>query len=173
MRALIAAAASVLLLLAGCASGDPAAPAAPAQESSAPETVAPAPEESTSEEPTEEPSDGDYAVTIDKAKQAKDYDGKPALVVNFTFTNNSDDTANFMFAVHAKAFQDGIELESAIISDNKVYDGADSMKDIKPGKSIKVQNAYLLDGKADVTVEVTELISFDDTLLAEKTFKIK
>lgn len=132
--------------------------------------AAPEPEDTASEE--EPAANSDYAVTIGDATQAKDYEGKPALVVDFTFTNNSEDDANFMFAVTAKAFQDGVELESAILLDGA--DGIqDSLKDVKPGSTITVQQAYVLEDTTDVTVEVSELISFDDSLIAQKIFTIK
>lgn len=131
---------------------------------------------SSSAEPAEatkdQAPDSEYAVTIDGATQAKDYEGKSALVVTFTFTNDSDDAANFAFATSAKAFQDGIELDTAILTDSK-YDSSSALKDIKPGKSIKVTEAYVLDSKAEVSVEVTELLSFDDTPIATKTFSVK
>ena len=160
-----------LLLLAGCG--------APASTSNGAEPAASEPASTASEvtetAPEEEPAaDRDYAVTIDDSRLTKDYQGKPALVVDFTFTNNSDEAANFMFATRAKAFQNGIELESAMIMDDKKYDSANSMKDIKPGKSLKVQQAFELDNKKDdVELEVTELLSFDDTPLATKVISLK
>jgi hypothetical protein len=114
----------------------------------------------------------DYAVTIDKATVTKDYEGKPAIVVDFTFTNNSDKDANFMFAVSSKAFQNGVELETAVITDDG-FKLADALKDIKPGTTIPVQLAYTLSDTSDVSIEATELISLDDTMLAKKTFSVK
>lgn len=110
-----------------------------------------------------------YAVSIDGCEVGADYEGKPAAIVTFTFTNNSDKDANFMMAVADKAFQNGVQLERAIVSD---IDNESSMKDIKPGSSVSVQEAYVLDDESDMTVEVTELISFDDTILAEATFSV-
>lgn len=37
-----------------------------------------------------------------------------------------------------------------------------SMKDIKPGVTIEVANAYLIEDMSEVTLEASELISFDD-----------
>lgn len=112
----------------------------------------------------------EYDVTIDGFRRVVDYEGKPALQVDFTFTNNSSKAQSFAFAVSSKAFQDGTELEDAFLSDS---DAENSIKDIKPGKSIKVQETYLLDGKAEVTVEVTELISLDEVVLATRSIPIK
>lgn len=115
---------------------------------------------------------GKYAVEISSYKLAKDYEGKPAIVIEYQFTNNSDDAANFMTALNYKAFQDGIELETAIIADDNVYDSGASMKDIKTGKTLTVYSAYVLsDETKPVECEVTELISFDDKKVV-KTFEI-
>lgn len=116
---------------------------------------------------------GDYFIKILSCKVTKDYEKKPAIVVTYEFTNNSDDATNFLVALSSQAYQDGIELETAIIMDSKVYNSANSMKDIKPGKKIKVQQAYLLDNnKSDVEIEVSKLFSFSDEKIT-KTFKIK
>lgn len=164
-----------LALLAGCTTPQGASDAT-SSASPATSLTAQQPETSLSAEPAadETPaSDSDYVVTINGSRVAKDYKDRPALVVDLTFTNNSDKARSFMFATRTKAFQDGVELESAMFIGDDVYDAANSMKDIKPGKSIAVQEAYVLDGDADVEIEVTELISFDDALLASATISVK
>lgn len=116
-------------------------------------------------------TDSDYAVTIDSCKQTKDYQGKAAVVITYTWTNNSDKATSFMTSITDKAFQDGVQLDTAILGNG---DSSNLMKDIKPGKSIKVTQAFKLDSKTEpVTVECSELISFSDALLAKKTFNLK
>lgn len=165
MKTLLAAAGIAALLLSGCSGAG-----TPAENSQASGTSASAPE--TAAAPAEG-SDSDYAVTIDGSHQTKDYEGKPTLVVDFTFKNNSDKASRFLIAVSAKAFQNGVELETAIVGDDKKLDAGAGMKEIKPGASLKVQSAYVLADKSDVTVEVSELISFDDSLIATKTIAVK
>lgn len=170
-----------LTLIAGCKSTGATAPDSTSSSASvtssadstadASETAPPhAAETTTADDPPA--ADSDYAVTIDGSTVAKDYQGKRAVVVDFTFTNNSDKANSFAFATRVKAFQDGIELEDAMFFDDDVYDSANSMKDIKPGKSISVQDAFVLDSDADVEIEVTELISFDDALLASAVISV-
>lgn len=111
-----------------------------------------------------------YTVSIDECSSATDYKNNAVVVITYTFTNNSDDSANFMTAISDKVFQNGVELESAI---GAGIDSQDSMKDIKPGSSITLQKAYVLDDKeSEIVVECSELFSFDDTLLAEHTFSL-
>lgn len=124
----------------------------------------------SSDDTYEKATDSNYAVTIDSCKQTKDYAGKPAVVVTYTWTNNSDEDRSFMTAISGKVFQDGVQLDTAVVSNT---DTSDTMKEIKPGKSLKVKMAYELDNtKSPVTVECSEWVSFDDALLAKKTFDL-
>lgn len=140
----------------------PSAPANQPAASSSPEPAGAQPEVDASSE---------YVVTIDGSTQSTDYEGKPVLIVDYTFTNNSNRDANFAFAVSAQAFQNDVELETAIVVD--AVDSSAILKDIKPGASLPVQSAYVLSDTSDVTVEVKELISFDDTLIAQKVFSVQ
>ncbi|WP_165056155.1 MULTISPECIES: DUF5067 domain-containing protein [unclassified Adlercreutzia] len=117
----------------------------------------------------EKATESKYAVTIDDCVVTTDYAGKPAAVVTYTFTNNSEDATSFMVAIHDQCFQNGVQLELAIVND---LDSSRSMSEIKPGASITIQQAYVLDDQSDLTVECTELISLDDTVLAEATFSV-
>ena len=104
-------------------------------------------------------------------RQSQDFEGKPAIVVTYTFTNNSNKDGRFLTTVHAQAFQDGVELDTAIIADGSV-DTASAMKDVKPGASVTVQWAYVLTSKSDVQVEVKNLFDFSDDTVATRTFTV-
>lgn len=112
---------------------------------------------------------GDYYVKILDISLATDYKGKPAVVVTYNWANNGEDTANFAFAVHSQVFQEGIECETAIIMNSDVYDSANYMKDIKPGAALDVQMAFVLhDNTNPITVEVSELISFNSNVISKE-----
>ena len=145
----------------GCSSGS-ATPAGEAggevQEATQPEAPAP---------------DSKYVVSIDGCEVAQDYEGNPAIVVTYTWTNNSDDKTSFMVAIDDAAFQNGVELDFATISvSDERFDTNAAMNEVQPGATQTVQQAFLLDDQSDVTIECTELISFDDTVLAEATFSV-
>lgn len=162
MKTLLATATAACLLLVGCSSA--ATPAAGPATSPAGSTATPiAPEKAKSV----------FAVTIGDSHVTKDYQGKQALVVDFSFQNNSDKATSFIVAVSAKAFQNGVQLETGIVTGDKKFDAANSMKEIKPGASIQAQYAYVLADTSDVTVEVTELISLNTTPIATKTISVK
>lgn len=112
----------------------------------------------------EQEAASDYAVTIDDCRMTEDYEGNPAAVVTFTFTNNSEETTSPAVALHAQVFQNGTELEMAITTDNE--DAGKYMNDVKPGSSITYGLAYELEDTSDITVEVQELAAFNDVLLA-------
>lgn len=128
--------------------------------------VATTEEQPAEEQPVEEVQ-SEYAVTIDGATVTTDYEGAPAMIVDYSFTNNSDEATSFAVACSQKAFQNGVQLETAIVTEDL---GNGYLAEIKPGATTTARMAYSLTDQSDVTVEVSELISLDDTLLAQATF---
>lgn len=117
---------------------------------------------------------GDYSVVIDSCRLAKDYSGKPVVIVKYIFTNVSDDDAtSFSLAIEENVYQDGVGLNTAIIiDDNASYSSDNQLKKIKKGASLDVEVAYELnDTTTDIEVEVKEFISFNDKTI-KKTFSI-
>lgn len=112
-------------------------------------------------------SASEYEVTIDSASMTTDYEDNPALVVNYTWTNNSDEATSFAVAFDETCFQNGVEREMAIVSD---VDTSNYMNEVQPGSTAEVTLCYELEDESEVTVEVKELFNLDDTVLAEKTF---
>ncbi len=150
------------LALAGCSSGST---------DDSQEATTSGDEQSATQE--EETVQSDYEVSIDDCVVTEDYEGNSAIVVTFTWTNNSEDNQMFEVAIDATAFQNGIELDYATISvTNEEFDTNSAYNEIKPGTTQTVQQAFLLDDQSEVTVECTEFISLDDTLLAEATFSL-
>lgn len=130
-------------------------------------------EETTVEETTVEGigTIGDYSIEILGFELSKDYQDKDCIVVNYKYTNNGEEAKSFMVAVSTKAFQDGVELSSAIITGIS----EDSMKDIKTGASLEVKKAYSLSNMdSPVEVEVDKLFSINSNdKKVTKTFEIK
>lgn len=118
---------------------------------------------------------GKYTVVIDSCRLAKDYSGKPVVIVKYIYTNVSDDNpTSFMIAFDEAVYQNGVGLNSAyILDDSAKYSEDNQMKEIKKGATLDVEVAYELnDTTTDIEVEVKELFSFNDKTLT-KTFKIK
>ena len=90
-----------------------------------------------------------------------DYEGNNILVINYDFTNNSDTEQMASFAVNFTAYQNGIETDSFLMSDD--IDLGIGQKKIKPGTTITgVQTGAVLEDDSVLTIELDELISFDD-----------
>lgn len=145
----------------------------PAPENADTAEEAPAAESAESDKIADSGTLGDYTCVIKDFAIVKDWEDKDALLVNFDFTNNSEDSATFMMSILTKAFQDGVELETTFLSsDNELYDD-NSSKEIKTGVTLDVSSVFLLDNTdSPVEVEVSEAFSFGDAKLA-KTFEIK
>lgn len=100
---------------------------------------------------------GVSGVYIKRAQLTRDDKGHSAVVFTYTWTNNSDQIATCVYSVSEMAFQNGIELDYASISDAAVYSPASSFKRLKPGASIDIQSAFVLwDDVSSVEFEVSK-----------------
>ncbi|MBE6944050.1 MAG: DUF5067 domain-containing protein [Ruminococcaceae bacterium] len=117
---------------------------------------------------------GEYSLTIDSCRLAEDYDGKPVVIVKYTFKNiNDDDPAAFYLTFDDHVYQNGVGLNEAyFLDDSANYNADNQTKEIRKGASIEVEVAYVLnDTSTKIEVEVEELLSFSDKKVT-KTFSI-
>lgn len=101
----------------------------------------------------------DFEITVNSIKKGKDYEGNDAIIINYNWTNNSEETTNWMFSITTQVFQNGEELDSAIISgsDNK------GMKDIRPGTTLEgIEDAFKVNDESEIELEITEAFSFNN-----------
>ena len=117
---------------------------------------------------------GDYTVEIQSATITQDYEGNPAVVIDYSWTNNSSETTSPLFSVTTAVFQDGVGLESALITDDSVYDSSMHMADVRPGTTIEVQEAFsLYNTTSPIEVEITEAFAWDNPAeIAYMTFTL-
>lgn len=135
------------------------------------ETQQETPEEPAEPATTDSGAVGDYDVTIGDCAFGTDYEGNNMIVVNYDFTNNSEETIAPIWALSIQAFQDGVELEIAMVLDDTVYDAAIAQKELQPGASMSgCQSAFVMTSDSPVEVEVAPLIG-DPVLF--KTFDIQ
>ena len=131
---------------------------------------------STSDAQKEEPKKSEkkqpdkYEVTIGTLTQITDFNGDPAAKITFNFTNNSDEAAAFIGSVYVEAYQDGQQLEVAVVTSGDVNMESFLTK-IKTGTSLDVEQAYKLISSSDVEVEVYPLFGKDK--LAAQTFSLQ
>lgn len=115
---------------------------------------------------------GDFHVEIKNAAVLKDYDRNPAIAITYSWTNNSNETTNAMVEFSEQAFQDGVELDRAMMIGSEQYEGGLSLKDLRPGATIDVQVAFeLKNTTSPVEFELSELFSFSDDIVI-KTFDL-
>lgn len=161
----------LLLSLAACSSGQ----TTDKQAAQPKETTAKTVPMATEPAPVElEPAGtlGDFDVQIGDLEMTKDYNGNSAAIIRFSFTNNSEENTSAMMELQYKAFQNGVQMETTVISDDSILNSKDIMKDIQPGVTIDVGVAYKLDSEtAPIEFEVSESFSFDDAKLG-KSFEI-
>lgn len=166
--------ASIMMLALLTACGDSADSSATGSQKKEPATTSTEekPEE-TKQESTDEGDLGDFHVKLlDVETGLKDYEGNPVAGVKYEFTNNSDESAEADIALYMQAFQDGVELESAIVEESSdEHDNAS--KEIKNGVTLTCEQYFVLTSEtSDLEVEIAELVSFSDEKLT-KTYEIK
>lgn len=112
---------------------------------------------------------GDYDVEIKDAVLTTDSDGNPAIVVTYNWTNNSSETTSAMAKILEKAFQNGVQMKSALILNPDIYDPEESWLSVQPGGSLDVRCAYTLwNDKQDVEFELAEAFSASGDTVVQK-----
>jgi hypothetical protein len=133
-------------------------------------TVAEAETQGETEAQAEKPaSDAKFAFEIVSTAMSTDYEGKSVLVVEYNFTNNSDETTSFTFACRDKVFQNGIECDSSVIGCDDV-DSQMQLTDIQPGTTYTLKVGYHAEPGTPVDIQITSL--FGDETYLEQTVEI-
>lgn len=165
--------------------GPGAALAQPAAQSVRPsQQTAATPEPSRDVPPTTNPIPGsgtlgDSYVEIKEAFLTSDYQGNPAVVVAYAWTNNGPETTNAMDELVELAFQNGAELTMATVTSSQRYQSGTRLLDVQPGGQAEVQCAFHLESiTAPIEFQISEFLggsgtvvyaSFDpDTLAVEQ-----
>lgn len=104
----------------------------------------------------------DFTVTYSKHEFGTDYEGKKCLLYYYTFTNTSDQNATAGISANVQCFQDGSECEMAITTED--IDAMDNyaMNEVQPGGTVEVCQAFVLKSDTELTIEVSELLSFSN-----------
>lgn len=107
----------------------------------------------------------DFNVTVTKVDIVKSYDDKPLLRITYDYKNTSDEEQSPFMSINFKGFQDGIEVEDFIVSDDidlglgqKKLKGGGELKDIQAGVGIE-------DLEKELNVEMKEFLTFKDNVV--------
>lgn len=94
-----------------------------------------------------------YDVAIKGAQLCKDYEGNPAIIITYSWTNGSDETTSPMGSMMEEAFQDGVQMETAIVD----FEYNDGLTDVRPGTTIDVEAIYKMNSQSNVEFEISAL----------------
>ena len=99
-------------------------------------------------------SEGTLVYTMHELSE--DYDGNPAIIVYFDYTNKKDDTSFAHAIFYPQVFQNGVECEMGIsLDDNEALSNAS--KEIQKDTTLNVAYIYTLqDTESPVTLKVTD-----------------
>lgn len=116
---------------------------------------------------------GDYEVLYQKSEIMKDEDGTDVVVFIGQFTNNSKAVACYAWNVYEKVYQDGTELDAAVIFlSEESYEALNDSQftEIQPGNSLEIKSAYKLrDREHPVQIQYSDLM---DKYTAELTIDL-
>ena len=122
----------------------------------------------------------DYELLYKDACIMTDSDGNDAVVLTLDFTNNSKESASYIWSINETLVQNGEELEvAAVITDYASFTTAvdKQFEDVAPGETLEVQTAYVLkDAAAPIKVTFEQLfgkkngtITIDPAALSRET----
>ena len=122
----------------------------------------------------------DYELLYKDACIMTDSDGNDAVVLTLDFTNNSKESASYLWSINETLTQDGEELEVAtVFTDYSTFTTVidKQFEDVAPGETLEVQTAYVLkDAAAPIKVTFEQLfgkkngtITIDSAALSRET----
>lgn len=114
------------------------------------------------EESEKEESSGEDIISIASWEISEDYAGKDVVVIEYAWTNNDDEPAEFAFSINDNVYQNGVELEDAFGC--KKVDSDASLKKVQSGKTYNVKKAYVLEDMSEINVVATTSFWNDEIL---------
>lgn len=103
---------------------------------------------------------------------ATDFGGEPCLLVYYDYTNNGFSASSAMVDVNLTASQNGTSLEAAIPANSD--DAIDAfMKEIQPGETINVCQAFSLQDMSPVTLRAADTFGLDNGATASQTLTLQ
>lgn len=103
-----------------------------------------------------------FSVKYVKHEFGTDFEGNKCLYYYYTFTNNGEENATAGITANVQCFQDGSECEMAIADDTNDSMNNYAMNEVQPGGTVEVCQTFKLKSDTELTIEASELISFDN-----------
>lgn len=116
---------------------------------------------------------GGYQVKIEEAKVV-DYGEGKAVLLSFSFKNDTASDVSFAGVMNVTAEQDGGTLPPVVVTGVDGYDSSTLAQNVSKGEKITVQRAYKLsDEENPIDVSVRAVDSANNAGEVKKTFEIK
>lgn len=114
-----------------------------------------------------------YELSIDNVVKTDDGEGKDIVIIDMTFTNNSEEATSFGSAINMEIFQNSVALKSGYLPykhpsrDDELE--SNRFLDIQKGATLKVREVYQLNDPAKpIEVKATDYESYDQAPILEK-----
>ena len=106
-------------------------------------------------------------------EMTSDYEGNPAILIHFNYTNNSDQSAMAQSYFYPQVFQNGVECDMAMLLDSpEAY--SNLSKEIQPGTTLEVAFPYALqDTTNPVDLEVQAMSEMFSDKVYKQTINLK
>ena len=122
--------------------------------------------------------ESDYSITVDDVVKTDDGEGGDLLIVDMTFTNDSEEATSFSYALELEIFQNGTQLKTGWLPYNHPADDmeleSNARLDIQGGNTIKVREVYTLnDANAPIEVRIVEPYTYNIAPLFEAEIQIQ
>ena len=101
-----------------------------------------------------------------------DFGGEPCLLVYYDYTNNGSGASSAMVDVNLTAYQNGASLEAAIPANSDSAIDA-FMKEIQPGETVNVCQAFSLKDMSPVTLQAVDAFGLDTSVTAVQTLNLQ
>lgn len=125
-----------------------------------------------------QPSDNislyDNLIKIIGCIKVEDYDGNPAVVIGYAWTNNSDKPMIFDKAIDSEIYQSGNKLVRTVVSVR--YDEFDmeaAYAEVESGETITVYHVYRLKNESDIVIRLSSWYDFGSDEVIERVFKLQ
>lgn len=102
----------------------------------------------------------EYEVKVTDYFLSKDYKDEEVLVVEYEWTNNSDEPKSFITVFDDKLYQNGVECDDSVVGCDDV-NSDDAWANIQPGTTFKVKCDYYIRDKSPINIVVTRWLGDD------------
>lgn len=101
-------------------------------------------------------------ITYTRHEIAKDYKGNECLVIYYNYTNKRSDEVSAMGnSAYLSLYQDGVQMDHATLPfDSKNEAVSNHYKNVMPGVTIEVAEAFKIDDRSEVTLVINDIFDF-------------